>query len=171
MPQPPAKLPPPPPKAVGRPSGEYGYVAREEQPAVPSEKPAPEPPRSLSPNGVRVELSEKGFDARVRGNPLHRFAPYIVPAVLSILAPIGTGILGYFEGLKRGAARVAAVEFETDKVRARLKQQDQELDGIVAVERDHEPRILRLERTLKLDPAAAAIISSPSLVVTKPAVP
>jgi hypothetical protein len=138
---------------------------------VPSE-PAKAPAPSLSPPGLRVDIREDGFEARVRGGGLRRLVPWLMPFVLSALGTIGGGgILGYVEGLKKAAARVAAVELATDEAKASIEQMKKTTNRLGVVTDDHDSRILRLERTLKLDPQAAAILSSPQLVVTKPVVP
>jgi hypothetical protein len=163
----PAMPPKPPPR---KPSGEYGYAVREEQPRVPSER-SPEPPRSMSPPGLRVDIKENGFDARVRGNFLRRFAPWIVPAVMSLLGYPSGLVLGFYEGLKKAAARVAADEVAIDEAKAMIELTKKGVNHVAVEMDDHDERILRLERTLKLDPEAAKILSSPTLIVKKPAVP
>ena len=141
--------PPKPPRP--RPSAEYSFAKREEQVTVPPDSVPQPPPRSLSPAGIRVSTSEKDFDLRVRGGFLRRLAPYLVPAALSILAPIGTGFLGYYEGLKRAAARVAAIELQIDAAKELLRLQSKDGNRLFIVEDDHEARLLRVERQLKLE--------------------
>lgn len=121
---------------------------------VPSEKPAPE--RSMSPPpgsvGVAVRIDEKGFDAKVRGSVFRRLAPWLVPALMSLLGTLGGGVLGYFEGLKRAAARVAALELQVDASKELLRQQSKDLDRFFVLARDNDRRLLTVERALKVEP-------------------
>lgn len=149
-------------------------MLEEQQPRVPSEQ-AP-PARSISPSpesgsAVRVEISEQGFDARVRGSHLRRLAPWIVPALMTVFGWIGGGVLGYYEGLRKAAARVAALEVEIETYKAVLELTKKDVNHGGVILDDHESRLLRLERTLKLDPGAAAILASPDLVVKQPRTP
>jgi hypothetical protein len=146
--------PPPPPQRL---SGEYSYAAREQQVPIRTDPAPAGPTRSASPSpesgsAVHVQISEKGFDARVRGGKLSRFAPWIVPAVLSVLAPIGTGILGYYQGLKMAAARVAALELQVDAAKEILRQEEKDANRFAVVQRDHESRLITVEHQLKLEP-------------------
>jgi hypothetical protein len=120
---------------------------------VPSEREPAPPERSLSPPGFRVELDERGFDARVRGKHalLRRLAPWLAPMILSALGTIGGGVLGYFEGLKRASARVAALELETEAEKLAIRARKLDDDRLFVVTDDHEGRVLRLERQLKLE--------------------
>jgi hypothetical protein len=118
---------------------------------VPPDSVPEPPPRSLSPAGIRVSTSEKDFDLRVRGGFFRRLRPYLVPALLSVLAPIGTGIVGYYEGLKLAAARVAALELSVDAAKEIIRRQTKDENRLFVVTDDHEMRLLRAERQLKLE--------------------
>jgi hypothetical protein len=148
---------PTPPNPPRRPSAEYSFAKREEQVPIPTDPVPAGPKRSMSPSpesgsAVQVQISEKDFDVRVRGGKLGRFAPWIVPAVLSILAPIGTGILGYFQGLKMAATRVAALELQVDAAKELLRQEEKDANRFAVVQRDHESRLITVEHQLKIEP-------------------
>lgn len=154
-------LPPNQPPRLKRASAEYSVVGGAQVPRIPAESvpsapsAPPAPPRSASPSpesvGVRVTIPELGFDAKVRGGALKRLGPWLVPLVLSALGTIGGGVLGYFEGLKRAAARVAALELQVDAAKELLRQEQKDADRLFAVQQDHDRRLLTVERQLKLD--------------------
>jgi hypothetical protein len=110
-------------------------------------------PSPESGSAVRVEISEKDFDVRVRGRSklLHRLGPWLMPALLSGLGWLGGGVLGYYQGLKASAARVAADELEIDRVKHRLERVEKDDDRGFVVQRDHDVRILTVERQLKIE--------------------
>lgn len=144
-----------PPNRPRQPSS-HGYrlpVVEARHPGWEPTDPPPAAPQSEGP-GVRVELTEKGFDARVRGG-IRRFAPWLMPLVISALGGLGGGILGYYEGLKRAAARVAALEMQIDAEKELLRMQGKDVDRLFVLERDHEKRLLTTERQLKIDVVTA----------------
>ncbi len=114
------------------------------------------PPRSLSPapvSGPAVLVDTSVGKLELRKGLFSKLAPWLVPLALSALGTIGGAILGYYEGLARAGARVAAIE-EAARLNAeadaRLKtRSEKELDRAFTVLDDHDRRLPRLERRVE----------------------